>query len=64
MTSAVQLLGRHVGNVCGDMIEIDGRSFCVACGCAVGLLTYRDDHGQSVVLRKICGHKREEVTEE
>ena len=38
MTSAVQLLDRDVGNVCGDMIE-KGVPCVVRWGSATGLLT-------------------------
>jgi hypothetical protein len=45
MTSAVQLLERVVGNVCGDMIE-KGVPCVVAWGSTTGLLTYRNCHRQ------------------
>jgi len=50
--------------VCGYRIEKKGVLCVVASGSAIWLLTYRDDHGQSLVLRKIFGLEREEVTGE
>jgi len=64
MTSAVQLLDRVAGNVSGDDIIEKGVLCVVACVSAVGLQPLRDDHGQSVVLRKILELAREEVTGE
>jgi hypothetical protein len=49
------------GNVCGDDTIENGVLCVVAYGSAIGLLTLRDDHGQSVVLRKMLGLAREEV---
>ena len=61
MTSAEPLLVGVVGNVYGDRIE-EGVLCVVASGSVVRLLTYRNDHEQGVVLRKIFGLEREEVT--